>query len=243
MTHRKSRSILSLLLALVMLFSAVSTTALAADASPDEHIHTNACDHEETTIDTEAVSEDESSDESEPAAEAADPYSGTIADSAVAWAFDPSTGHLFITGSGDCLTFQSAGDQPWAAVRTQITEVWFNDMDTLSISNLAHWFDGCTALTTAEIPYTTPVIGTRAFANCPNLRTVLIYHENESLTISPGAFYVSGLTPLEVWYIPSSDSTASVVTAYDWSGDNRAAWFEDVYGISLLASSYLSGEY
>lgn len=249
-----SSRFLSLLLVLLLALTMLPTAALAADTSPNEHIHTDACDHEGITISTETMSVDESGDEAEPVAEAAasnssedeaepvaedaDPYSGVIAGSSVAWTFDPSTGHLFITGSGDCLTFQSAGDQPWSAFRTQITEVWFSDMDTLSISNLAYWFDGCTALTTAEIPYTTPVIGTRAFTNCPKLRTVLIYHEGECLSITAGAFAVSTLTPLEIWYVPSSDSTAAVVTAYAWGGDNRAAWFEDVYGISLLATGY-----
>ncbi len=29
--------------------------------------------------------------------------------------------------------FQSADDQPWAAVRDQITEVWFEDVETLTM--------------------------------------------------------------------------------------------------------------
>ena len=37
------------------------------------------------------------------------------------------------------------------------------DMDSLEIPNLAYWFDGCVNLTMAEIPYSTPVIGVRAF--------------------------------------------------------------------------------
>ena len=118
-------------------------------------------------------------------------------------------------------------------------------MDALSISNLAYWFDGCSALTMAEIPYTTPVVGMRAFADCPSLKTVLIYHDG-GLSISAGAFSVDDLTILEVRYIPSSSATASVLSSYDWGGDNRAVYFEDVYGLSLLASGhchYCGGTY
>ena len=57
-----------------------------------------------------------------------DLYSGTIGDSSVQWTFDPSSGMLMISGSGGCERFSSADDQPWAHLRTQITEVWFNDM-------------------------------------------------------------------------------------------------------------------
>ena len=58
--------------------------------------------------------------------------------------------------------FQSADDQPWAAVRDQITEVWFEDVETLTIPDLAYWFEGCVNLTTAELPLA-PTIGRHAF--------------------------------------------------------------------------------
>ena len=44
------------------------------------------------------------------------------------WSFDSSTGTLTISGSGEAPVFTSADDQPWAAVREQITEVWFEDV-------------------------------------------------------------------------------------------------------------------
>lgn len=230
-----SSRFLSLLLVLLLALTTLPTAALAADVSSDEHVHTDACDHAEITISIEAVSPDISSEETSPTEEAADPNSGVIAGSSVAWTFDPSTGRLIITGSGDCPTFQSADDQPWAAVRTQITEVWFYDMDTLSISNLAYWFDGCTSLIMAELPYTTPVIGTRAFANCPSLQTILVYHDGD-LSIASDAFAAGSLSALEIRYMPASEATLSILSSYNWAADNRVVFYEDVYGISMLAT-------
>ena len=230
-----SYRLMSLLLVALMAFTMLPTAALAADTS-EEHVHTEDCVHEEITVETEPVSVDTSVVEAEPTAEitveteevtitetepvteetaeSADPYSGMIGESAVAWKIDPSTGRLTISGSGDCDDFTSADDQPWAAIRTEITEVWFYDMDALAISDLAYWFDGCTALIMAEIPYTTPVIGTRAFANCPALRTVLIYHDG-GLSIKESAFSAEKLSALEIRYIPSSEATAAVLTGHD----------------------------
>mgnify|MGYP000628688364 FL=1 len=101
--------------------------------------------------------------------------SGTIPDSKIKWELD-SHGWLTISGSGEAPVLQSAEDQPWAAVRDQITQVWFDDMGNLKISDLAYWFEDCTALTTAEIPDTTPVIGRHAFYNCSKLSTLTIYY-------------------------------------------------------------------
>jgi hypothetical protein len=170
----------------------------------------------------------------------ADAYSGYIGDSDVAWELDPASGRLFITGSGDCETFTSPEDQPWAAVRGEIKEVWFNSMDTLTIENLAYWFDGCTSLETAEVPYTTPVIGTRAFANCPSLYRLMLYYSDAPFAIAVGAFDSDILTPLEVDFIATSDTVTEILYAHDWSAENRAAYFEDVYSMMLLASGYCS---
>ena len=62
-----------------------------------------------------------------PAVSAAE-YDGTVGNSNVSWSFDPLTGKLTVSGYGDCHTFTSAYDQPWAHLRDKITEVWFVDM-------------------------------------------------------------------------------------------------------------------
>ena len=100
--------------------------------------------------------------------------SGTIPDSKIKWTLDPH-GWLTISGSGEAPVFQSADDQPWKEYRDQITEVWYDDMEALTISDLAYWFEGCTSLTTAELPLA-PSIGKHAFYNCPKLNTITMYY-------------------------------------------------------------------
>ena len=85
--------------------------------------------------------------------------------------------------------FQSADDQPWAAVRDQITEVWFEDVETLTIPDLAYWFEGCVNLTTAELPLA-PTIGKHAFYSCPKLSTLTMYYGETVLnSIGEDAFW------------------------------------------------------
>ena len=259
MTKSKPKTFLSMLLALMLVFTALPMSAFAAEVDVHDH------EHEATTIietvadelshaaeggagiallleddETPSPETPETPDPAEVAetvVEESDPYSGNIGDSSVSWRFDTSSGRLVFTGSGDCEEFQSADDQPWRDFRDEIIEVWFYDMDSLSITNLAYWFDGCSALTMAEIPYTTSVIGQRAFADCDNLKTILIYHDG-GFTIKDSAFETDELKALEIRYIAFSEATASILNSYEWTNDNRAVYFEDVYGLSLLASGY-----
>ena len=140
------------LLALCMLFS-LSVAAFAAET--DAHTVYDSAPDEEIAVQSEAVT------------------SGTIPGSKIKWELNEHN-WLMISGSGDCEPFTSKDDQPWAAVRNQITQVWFDDMENLKISDLAYWFEDCINLTTAEIPGTTPVIGKHAFYNCPKLSTLPI---------------------------------------------------------------------
>lgn len=90
----------------------------------------------------------------------------------------------------------------------------------------------------AEIPYTTPVIGAAAFADCPSLRQIQLYYSG-AFTIVPGAFSTGSLTPLLVLFIPEYDSVLGTLAAYDWTEDRRAAYFEDVYGITPAGDGVL----
>lgn len=155
-------------LALCMLFS-LSVAAFAAEA--DEHTIYDSAPDEEPAISTEAAT------------------SGTIPGSKIKWELNEHN-WLMISGSGDCDPFTSKDDQPWAAVRDQITQVWFDDMENLRISDLAYWFADCVNLTTAEIPGTTPTIGKHAFYNCPKLSTLTIYYGEDILeSIGEDAFW------------------------------------------------------
>ena len=199
-------------LALCMLFS-LSVAAFAAEA--DEHTIYDSAPDEETAISTEAAT------------------SGTIQDSKITWKLDDK-GWLTISGSGEAPTFQSADDQPWAAVRDQITEVWFEDVETLTIPDLAYWFEGCVNLTTAELPLA-PTIGKHAFYNCPKLSTLTMYYGETILnSIGEDAFWRetdSGDTLYIAYIIGYPEATVPFYT-YDWAASNRSdRYFYDLYGV------------
>ena len=160
--------------------------------------------------------------------------SGTIQDSKITWKLDDK-GWLTISGSGDCSAFTSKDDQPWAEYRSQITQVWFDGMESLAISDLAYWFEDCTNLTTAEIPSTTPVIGRRAFYNCPLLTKLSIYYGEHTLdSIGEDAFWRendSGDT-LYIGYLIGHPKSSVPFHTYDWAASNRSErYFYDLYGV------------
>ena len=243
MTHFKARNLTALLLVLILLVSMFSTTALAAE---DEYItdfeaESEIIIEEEPAVELpEAEESSEEVSEIEESSEVSDaPTSGTIPDSNIQWELTDD-GMLLISGSGGCAAFSSAADQPWAAVREQITSVFFEDPSLLSIYDLAYWFDGCVSLTTAEIPYTTPVIGTHAFYGCVSLTTIMTYYGDSVLAeIGADAFYLpydSGSTLYIGYLIGYPESTVPLHT-YDWTGSNRSSlYFMDVYSTNALTS-------
>lgn len=137
--------------------------------------------------------------------------SGTVHGSDICWELTEDGVLLLISGHGGCEPFSGADDQPWGDVREQIREVRFEDHDALSIADLAYWFDGCTVLTLAEVPYTTPVIGTRAFADCPSLTELFLYYQDESdFTITPGAFAAAQPVDTNVYVAASEQAEFNV---------------------------------
>ena len=208
----KFRKITALLLVLCMLLS-LSISAFAAEA--DEHTIYDSAPDEETAVSTEAAT------------------SGTIPGSKIKWELNEHN-WLMISGSGDCEPFTSKEDQPWAAVRDQITQDWFDDMENLQISDLAYWFEDCVNLTTAEIPGTTPVIGRHAFYNCPKLSTLTIYYGEDILeSIGEDAFWRetdSGDT-LYIGYLIGYPKSSVPFHTYNWGSSNRnERYFYDLYG-------------
>ena len=208
----KFRKITALLLVLCMLLS-LSISAFAAEA--DEHTIYDSVPDEEPVVSNEAAT------------------SGTIQNSGIRWSLDEK-GWLTISGSGEAPVFTSADDQPWAAVREEITEVWFEDVETLTIPDLAYWFEGCTNLTTAELPLA-PVIGKHAFYNCPKLSTLTMYYGETVLnSIGEDAFWReadSGDTLYIAYIIGYPEATVPFYT-YDWAASNRSdRYFYDLYGV------------
>ena len=170
--------------------------------------------------------------------------SGTIPDSKITWELD-GKGWLTISGSGDCSAFTSKDDQPWAEYRGQITQVWFDGMESLAIPDLAYWFEDCTNLTTAEIPSTTPVIGRHAFYNCPLLTKLSIYYGEHTLdSIGEDAFWreTDNGDTLYVAYIIGYPDSSVPFHDYDWIASNRSnRYFHDLYGVYQNADAATAG--
>ena len=209
-------------LALCMLFS-LSVAAFAAEA--DEHTIYDSVPDEEPVVSNEAAT------------------SGTIQNSGIRWSLDEK-GWLTISGSGEAPVFTSADDQPWASVREQITEVWFEDVETLTIPDLAYWFEGCVNLTTAELPLA-PTIGKHAFYNCPKLSTLTMYYGETVLdSIGEDAFWReadSGDT-LYIGYIIGYPDSSVPFHDYDWTASNRSnRYFHDLYGVYQNADAATAG--
>ena len=200
-------------LALCMLFS-LSVAVFAAE--PETHTVYDSAPDEDVAASTETAT------------------SGTIPGSKIKWELNEHN-WLMISGSGDCDPFTSKDDQPWAAVRDQITQVWFDDMENLRISDLAYWFEDCVNLTTAEIPGTTPTIGKHAFYNCPKLSTLTIYYGEDILeSIGEDAFWreSDGGDTLYIGYIIGYPKSSVPFYDYDWAGSNRNnRYFYDLYGV------------
>ena len=158
---------------------------------------------------------------------------GTIQSSGIRWSLDEK-GWLTISGSGEAPVFTSADDQPWAEYRDQITEIWYDDMSILTIPDLAYWFEGCTNLTTAELPLT-PVIGKHAFYGCSKLSTLTMYYGETILeSIGEDAFWResdSGDT-LYIGYLIGYPKATVPFYTYDWAASNRSdRYFYDLYGV------------
>ena len=208
----KFRKITALLLVLCMLLS-LSISVFAAEA--DEHTIYDSAPDEEPVVSSEAAT------------------FGTIQNSGIRWSLDEK-GWLTISGSGEAPVFTSADDQPWAAVRDQITEVWFEDVETLTIPDLAYWFEGCVNLSTTELPLA-PVIGRHAFYGCSKLSTITMYYGETVLkSIGEDAFWRetdSGDTLYIAYIIGYPEATVPFYT-YDWAASNRSdRYFYDLYGV------------
>ena len=210
---KKFYRILALLLALCLFCSAVSAAGITEE---EEHTH---------GIVEEGVEEAEEAELSmsvsvfEPAASTVETAEqGPQIPDRMTWTLD-ADGTLRIGGKGIVRPITSADQQPWANVREQIREVYFEDDARLMIENIAHWFDGCANLTYAELPAYVFAIGDHAFRNCSQLSDLALFHA-QAVEISPTAFEAVGASELCV-YVRNEETYASVSQAA-WHGRSVA---------------------
>ena len=163
------KSVLSLLLCMIMVFSAV---AVGGDGRG------------EIIGEMQAFAEGEAQTE-------APVISGTCGDN-LTWSFDKSTGTLEISGTGDMCTWSN--NVPWRDYGYAITTVIINNGVT-SIGNYA-FFD-CDSLTNITIPSSITDIGNNAFSGCRSLTNITI--PNGVTCIGDGAFSnCNGLTDIAI---------------------------------------------
>ncbi len=96
------------------------------------------------------------------------PYSGSCGENAT-YTFDPKTGTLTISGSGDMWSY-SEGTAPWDAYKENIKTVNISDGIT-KIGNYA--FNGCTGLKELTMPCSAEFDST-AFRECTNIESITL---------------------------------------------------------------------
>ena len=117
-----------------------------------------------------------------------------------------------------------------------VTADYTGTVSRIALNRVRYWFDGCTSLAIAEVPYTTPLIGERAFADCPSLTDLFLYYQDESdFTIIPGAF--AAVEPVDTnVYVVADEQTAIInIILYGWKSDNRQIHLMDAYAFRSLA--------
>ena len=87
------------------------------------------------------------------------------------WAFYESTGELKISGSGAMTEFANSNGAPWAAYRSDITQVVMSS-EVTTIGKYA--FYGLTSIKHLTVPDRVTAIGASAFKGCTGLITVVI---------------------------------------------------------------------
>ena len=176
------RRIISMWMAIILLFTAVDLTAFAAEPTVSRNeiqsVSGDAVNGEKKTVDTVSPNETPT-------------VSGQCGDN-LFWSYENGT--LTITGTGATWDYEGEGalQSPWYELREEITQLVLDDNITLlnvrfsecinlkgnvkipskMIAIMAYNFAGCTGLTSVEIPKGIQVIGEGAFASCKGITEI-----------------------------------------------------------------------
>ena len=95
-------------------------------------------------------------------------YSGSCGEN-VTFSFQPGTGVLTISGTGDMKAYVIPSDLPWYSYRENITSIVIDS----GVTKLGYGaFDGCSSVTSVSIPSSVTSISDVVFANCRSLISV-----------------------------------------------------------------------
>ncbi|MBQ6708779.1 MAG: leucine-rich repeat domain-containing protein [Clostridia bacterium] len=186
-------------------------------------------------------------------ASAASYYSGTCGEN-LSWSFNPITGALKITGTGEMTNWSSYTSVPWSLRVFSIKSINIGDSVT-SIGDLAFYycirvknitipdsvtsigdyaFDGCESLKSVTIPDSVTSIGNSAFKYCKSLTSVTI--PDSVTSIGDDAFrYCTNLTSVTI-----PDSVTSIGNrVFSYCGSltkitvdtNNKYYLNDEYGV------------
>ncbi len=144
------------------------------------------------------------------------------------WELDNGT--LWIGGYGLVKPISSADKQPWADVRTEITDVRFHSDAQLIIESIAYWFAGCTNLVYAEIPAYAFSFGDYVFQNCVSLEELGLYHAQDPV-ITATTF--EGIGSGDIFVYVSGPEALQAVQQANWHGRSMDAMDLSEYPIAL----------
>ena len=101
------------------------------------------------------------------------------------WRFDPDSGELVVTGSGDMYDYGPDQETPWTI------DAFADDILSVSLPKGltrigSYAFSGCTALTSVSLPVSAKIIGERAFDQCAGLQSIVL--PRSVVRIDAGAF-------------------------------------------------------
>ena len=85
--------------------------------------------------------------------------------------FNSSNGNMFVYGFGLTYDIKSSNDQPWREHHNNTLSLKF----TYGMQSIgSHCFEGCTSLSSIELPNSIESIGSQAFFNCSSLTSITL---------------------------------------------------------------------
>ena len=87
----------------------------------------------------------------------------------VVWSFEPSSGHLSITGAGEMKSYANSALIPWYSHHQSIKSITVGE----GVTSIGSWaFADCESLTSASLPSTLTELGNCVFLDCDSIKSI-----------------------------------------------------------------------